>query len=241
MHGPPDEESLSNNSLGISIDDHSYPYHQRGESWRGGSHDNVFMGNTICNSSGRGIDIHSASAGTVIYHNNFINNTQQARADAGEWTRGEIGVSWDDGHISGGNYWDDYAGQDGDADGRGDTPYIIDGSSQDRHPLMKPWTAVPEPALLSILGLLLPSAQIYQSAPLNLSSQSRQVLVLSNARTRRRGPPHNLVQHNNVQPDLTVPVGVGVGLWEKLYWTSEQCLVKWFYGSTGIARSPQGP
>jgi nitrous oxidase accessory protein len=42
---------------------------------------------------------------------------------------------WDDG-IATGNYWDDYDGVDENADGIGDTPYVIDEDSVDHYPLM---------------------------------------------------------------------------------------------------------
>jgi hypothetical protein len=88
-----------------------------------------------------GIEVDAASNNT-IYHNNFINNTQQAQV-----TPGHADV-WDHGYPSGGNYWSDYNGTDSysgphqnetGSDGIGDTPYTIDGNNTDRYPLVKPF------------------------------------------------------------------------------------------------------
>jgi parallel beta-helix repeat protein len=101
------------------------------------------------NISGNYYGVHIASPeGNRIYHNNFIDNQQNARDDF-------LSI-WDDGYPSGGNYWDDYAGSDlycgpnqdvPGSDGIGDTPYAISGgSNQDRYPLMNPWSGpIPNP------------------------------------------------------------------------------------------------
>ncbi|MBN1281182.1 MAG: PKD domain-containing protein [Candidatus Thermoplasmatota archaeon] len=112
------------NTIGISLTDGS---------------GNTLLQNVIsdnnCGVSGNGL------GGSFIYHNTFLNNTVHA-----------IGLdnsTWDDGYPSGGNYWDDYTGNDtfsgeqqniSGSDGIGDSPYAIDGGSNvDQYPLMYPF------------------------------------------------------------------------------------------------------
>lgn len=85
-------------------------------------------------------------SGNVVYCNNFIDNSQQVLINKEywllwkynvSWINGTDIVSWDNGTT--GNYWNSYDGTDNDANGVGDTPYIIDESSQDNFPLMLQW------------------------------------------------------------------------------------------------------
>ena len=62
-----------------------------------------------------------------LYHNNFINNTQQIDSY-------NLLNFWN--NSIEGNYWSDYTGTDSDGDGIGDSPYIIDANNTDYHPLM---------------------------------------------------------------------------------------------------------
>ncbi len=89
------------------------------------------------NVSGNNIEANKAwgmrvlgSSGNTINHNNFIDNYQQALTD-------ELTNRWDNGFE--GNYWSNYDGTDSDDDGLGDTPYTINGFSQDSYPLMSPY------------------------------------------------------------------------------------------------------
>ncbi len=97
---------------------------------------NNIIGNTIEYNQLYGIKICCSGDNNIIYHNNFLANTQNAED-------GDINV-WDNGYPSGGNYWDDYNGTDENSDGIGDTPYYIPGGNNvDRYPLMKPWENKP--------------------------------------------------------------------------------------------------
>jgi parallel beta-helix repeat protein len=96
------------------------------------SSNNVIKNNT-CENNSYGIYIqrfYGASYNNHIYHNNFVNNDNQAYDDGSNY--------WDDGYPSGGNYWSDYTGIDANGDGIGDTPYVIPpGYNQDRYPLIR--------------------------------------------------------------------------------------------------------
>ena len=79
-----------------------------------------------------GINCNENSENNLIRHNNFVNNEIQAHDEGSN--------RWDDGYPSGGNYWSDYVGVDGDRDGIGDEPYRIAGDNNlDRYPLMNPF------------------------------------------------------------------------------------------------------
>ena len=100
--------------------------------------DNVFVANHVENASvGTLVGGYSDKASNnTLYHNNFINNTEQVETSYG------VGSSnyFDNGRE--GNYWSDYAGEDTNGDGIGDTPYIINYRSfvrKDNYPLMAPF------------------------------------------------------------------------------------------------------
>ncbi len=103
------------NSIGIKIANYS--------------NNNEVRNNSIRDNDGYGIYISSSCYSNVLYHNSFESNVNQAN-DAGTNT-------WHNGYPSGGNYWDDYTGNDINGDGIGDTPYNIPGGNNtDNYPLM---------------------------------------------------------------------------------------------------------
>jgi len=84
----------------------------------------------------------------VIFHNYFIDNTEQVNIP----TSGYANV-WDGGYPSGGNCWSDYSGVDLysgpdqdqlGSDGIGDTSYIIDDYNIDHYPLISPFPQTPD-------------------------------------------------------------------------------------------------
>jgi parallel beta-helix repeat protein len=98
---------------------------------------NLVQGNNLINNT-CGVQLGDTS-GNKCYHNNFVNNTEQAsvQVSIGSVSYGNV---WDNGYPSGGNYWSGYTGTDllsgplqneTGADGIGDSRYDID-----HYPLM---------------------------------------------------------------------------------------------------------
>jgi len=137
--------TLTNSRVGIYADDvhdgivynNTIIYNQEGLRLHD-SNSNTIAGNIVTNNSICGITM-SASSNNLIY-NNFFNNTLNAN-DTGvnKWnTTRTFGrnILWD--RYLGGNYWSDYAGNDSDVDGFGDTeiPHNSSGNIQNGGDMM---------------------------------------------------------------------------------------------------------
>ena len=95
------------------------------------SKNNTLQNNTASNNE-VGIYLDFWNDNNTLYHNNLINNSQNAYESGGT-------NQWDSG--SEGNYYSDYNGTDPDGDGIGNDPHQIPGgTSTDRFPLMHPGT-----------------------------------------------------------------------------------------------------
>jgi len=90
------------------------------------SHNNTIISNTIKDNE-MGIFV-GYSNNNTIHHNSFISNIEQA-------VTMDSNNLWDN-HVEG-NYWSDYEGEDSNADGIGDTPYVIDEDNKDNYPIFK--------------------------------------------------------------------------------------------------------
>jgi parallel beta-helix repeat protein len=99
------------------------------------------------------VGIHlEGSNGNNIFHNNFAGNTVQVE--------GASYNTWDDDYPSGGNYWNDYPGQDlcngpdqniTGSDGIGDSIYRIDADNIDRYPLMHEYPIPEFPSITTLV------------------------------------------------------------------------------------------
>jgi len=114
--------SSGNNIVGNVIFDNYYGI-SMGETVR-----NTISANNITNND-LGILTYYSSDNT-IYLNNFLNNTETAYDEGSN--------IWNEEYSIGGNYWDNYAGEDNNGDGIGDTPYPISGANnKDKYPFME--------------------------------------------------------------------------------------------------------
>ena len=121
--------SISELSAGLWIDARIGPSYIK---------ENVILENKIGLYLGNG-------SGTKVFHNLFINNSQQVCLENASFS------IWDDGYPFGGNYWSDYNGTDlfngpyqniPGSDGIGDTPYVINANNTDHYPFMNPSLAI---------------------------------------------------------------------------------------------------
>jgi len=95
------------------------------------------------------------SSNNTIYHNNFVNNTNQVYQEE------NFNNTWNEVYPSGGNYWSDYNGTDlysgpyqniTGSDGIGDTPYVIDANNIDHYPLMNLYSPTPFYVARTVIG-----------------------------------------------------------------------------------------
>ncbi|MCW4033743.1 MAG: right-handed parallel beta-helix repeat-containing protein [Candidatus Bathyarchaeota archaeon] len=133
---------------------------------------NSLIGNTVTNNSNTGILLYGAGLNSIIenhiafneqglvvtncwqntiYGNNFVNNSVQVDIDDSD-------NIWDNGNK--GNYWSDYTGADTNADGTGDTPYVINENNQDNYPTMNELVIPEFPSLIILLLLVTAIATI---------------------------------------------------------------------------------
>jgi parallel beta-helix repeat protein len=90
------------------------------------SDNNTFFDNNLTSYSPNGLFFWQSSNNT-IFHNNFLRNSCQLLS------YGSSTDFWDNGLE--GNYWNSYTEVDGNLDGIGDTPFVLDVINRDNYPL----------------------------------------------------------------------------------------------------------
>ena len=162
-------DDLSSNDIGIFMS---------------GTTGSEVVGNRIATNAHEGIRMESGSTSNTFHHNSMISNAVQV---VEEYANAN---TWDDGYPSGGNYWDDYGGVDlksgpnqdqPGSDGIGDSPYVIDSDSQDRFPLMEPFTpdnGEPQTPTSSITKSTVSYGVKYTFGPINEDTPWSDVTIL---------------------------------------------------------------
>jgi len=133
------------------------------------SNNNIICGNTLIKNE-NGIRLYDSS-GNLIYHNNIIDNTEQAYDDNPSENY------WHHPDLLEGNYWSDYPGFDDGSgsdkhaiagDGIGDTHIPWPSQDYDYYPLMAPW--MPFPRIITAIVEIDPDT-------LNLKSNGKWITV----------------------------------------------------------------
>ena len=103
------------------------------------SHNNIHY-NIITGNGLRGIELQPPTSNNCIYDNYFGNSINAYDEGNNIWNITKTyGTNIIGNHNLGGNFWNDYAGEDTNGDGLGDTPYDIPGgTNKDYLPLVAP-------------------------------------------------------------------------------------------------------
>ena len=171
-----------------------------------GANYNIIRDNIIYDNV-RGINMKPTrrEKGNKIYHNDMIGNMPQAY-DGGLYPGLNI---WDNGYPSGGNFWSDYTGVDGNNDGIGDTPYVFVGNL-DNYPLMKPYNIIqvaidikpgsdPNSINLSSAGVI--SVAILSSDTFDATTVDPETVMLSGAAVKMAGKSSKYLSHEDYVND----------------------------------------
>ena len=145
-HGIWLDSSFNNSLLSNSVTDNGV-----GFTLQTGSSFNSLIGNIIADNHDFGLGIEKSSYNT-IYHNGF-NNDENVVGTL------DLVSLWDNGYPSGGNYWNDFGGNDSfrgvfqnetGRDGIVDLPHVLDQNNTDRYPLTKPCAGLHDIGIVTV-------------------------------------------------------------------------------------------
>jgi len=200
----------SNNYLGIIFDstwdcivEHNHIWGNKSTGiniFRWGNGFNNIVRNNIIENNVCGVSTSGGhqSYNNFIYHNDFISNERQAQ----DYNYQNI---WDNGYPSGGNFWSDYTGVDGNNDGIGDTPHVFVGN-QDNYPLMKRYNIIqvsidikpgsdPNSINLSSAGVI--SVAILSSETFDATTVNPETVMLAGAEVKMVGKSGKYLSHES--------------------------------------------
>ncbi len=189
----------SNGNNGIRID--------------GGSAGNSLLGNTISSNKGGGLFFGYPSEievpGTIVYHNNFIDNWVYQTANDGS---GAVTLSFNLATPIGGNYWSDFSTPaqgctDANGDGFCDSPYYHTAASPDNLPLTHPVAGGKPPLTLNLPSPSWASLSDYQAGILSVTWTVNNTGANEAWSVQLTGSSNT----NGVTPASTLPAAVGTG------------------------------
>jgi nitrous oxidase accessory protein len=160
------------------------------------SFNNTFNGNLIAGND-IGMDIQN-STGNSLYQNSFTGNNHHVL-----FYEPGLNNTWDDGNISGGNYWDNYTGVDSNHDGIGDLPHVLDSSNQDSYPLMGMFSTFTTPAE-NKLGLA--SNSTLEDLQYFSSNSTIRMHVTNMTENQQYGFCRLTIPHDELSPPYTVTI-----------------------------------
>ncbi len=159
------------------------------------SFNNTFNGNVVADNA-IGIDVQN-STGNGLYQNSFTDNGRHVQF------YDNLTNTWDEGNVTGGNYWDNYTGIDSNHDGIGDSPQVLGSGNQDNYPLMGMFSTIASSAENK---LSVTSNSTVEDLQYFSSNNTIKMHVTNTTENQQYGFCRLTIPHNELLPPYTVTI-----------------------------------